>query len=115
MVGGPGSFTRFPLLNTLRLGYRIVAGLTAVGSLFLLLCVLVVTGDMRPTILAALALVVVVPSAVISLLVVGEGIAVILAIEDHLFHLRSGGVNTEPAAQVGPSRSWRVQERRVGR
>jgi len=108
MVGGPGSFTRFPLLNTLRLGYRIAAGLMAVGSLFLLLMVLVVTGDARPTLLAGMAMVVVVPAAVVSLLVMGEGIAVMLAIEDHLCHLRGGGMISAPEPQAEPARSWRV-------
>lgn len=103
------SFTRFPLLNTMRWGYRIAAGLTAVGALFLELCVVVITQDAAASLLAGLAMVVVVPAAVVSLLVMGEGIAVVLAIEDHLFYLRGGGTSSAaPVPQAGPARTWRV-------
>lgn len=102
------SFARFPLLNAMRWGYRIAAGLTAVGALFLLLGVVVVTQDAAASLLAGLAMLVVVPAAVLSLLVMGEGIAVILAMEDHLFHLRGGGASSAPATQTGPARTWRV-------
>lgn len=99
------SFTRFPLLNAMRLGYRIAAGLTAGGAVFLFLCVMVVTGDLGATLLSGLAMVVVVPASVVSLLVMGEGIAVVLAIEDHLFRLRGTDSSPAPFSQTGPS--WR--------
>lgn len=99
--------TRFPLLYLLRHGYRVAAGLAVLGTLVLLAFLVVVTQDVGAVVIGGLALLIVVPAAVVSLLVMGEGIAVVLAIEDHLWHLRSGGAGVVPPAAPGLARSWR--------
>ncbi len=105
--GQVSSFIRFPLLNTMRWGYRIAAGLTALGSLVLLVGVAVAGQDATVFLLAVLLVVMVVPVAVVSMLVLAEGITVVLAIEDHLWHLRQGDAGAT-TAQAAPAKSWRA-------
>lgn len=101
------SFVRFPLLNTMRWGYRLAAGPTVLGSPVLLAGVAASSQDTTALLLAGRLVVMLVPAAVVSMLVIAEGITVVLAIEDHLWHLRQGSSGVTPA-QSTPARSWRT-------